>query len=130
MKKIAKIVYSIKMLLFIVQFYFVFIMLHNILDTRVYGIIFIVFYLIFVLKTIIELLSKKQRYKNDYIYNIMQLGIYIYLLIVSIKTTVFKVYVTRNTIEYFKTNYIILSLLIVFVLVYSYLERKSNVKQQ
>lgn len=130
MKKIAKIVYSIKMLLFIIQFYFVFIMLHNILDTRVYGIIFIVFYLIFVLKTIIELLSKKQRYKNDYIYNIMQLGIYIYLLIVSIKTTAFKVYVTRNTIEYFKTNYIILSLLIVFVLVYSYLERKSNVKQQ
>ena len=118
------------MLLFIIQFYFVFIMLHNILDTRVYGIIFIVFYLMFVLKTIIELLSKKQRYKNDYIYNIMQLGIYIYLLIVSIKTTVFKVYVTRNTIEYFKTNYIILSLLIVFVLVYSYLERKSNVKQQ
>ena len=130
MKKIAKIVYSIKMLLFIIQFYFVFIMLHNILDTRVYGIIFIVFYLIFVLKTIIELLSKKQRYKNDYIYNIMQLGIYIYLLIVSIKTTVFKVYVTRNTVEYFKTNYIILSLLIVFVFVYSYLERKSNVKQQ
>lgn len=130
MKKIAKIVYFIKLLLFVIQFYFVFIMLHNILDTKVYGIVFIAFYLTFVVKTLIELLSKRQRYKNDYIYNIMHVGIYIYLLIVSIKTAIAKVYVTRNTIGYFETNYIIISILIVFVFVYSYLENKNNVKQQ
>ena len=128
MKKIAPIVYVIKMVLFIVQFYFVFIMLHNILDAKIYGIIFIIFYLLLALKTIIELLSKKQRYKNDIVYNIMQIGVYAYLLIISMKTTTSNIYVTRITMNYFKINYIILSVLILFLFIYSYLEFKSSKK--
>ena len=128
MKSIPKIVYIIKMILFVIHFYFIFMMLPNILDAKIYGIIFLVFYLAFVIKTIIELLSKKGRYKNDIIYNIMQIGLYAYLLVISLKTTVAKVYVTRLTLSYFKMNYIILSILIVFIFVYSYLEFKSSNK--
>jgi len=127
-KSISKIVYIIKMILFIVHFYFIFMMLHNILDAKIYGIIFLVFYLAFVIKTIIELLSKKGRYKNDAIYNIMQIGLYAYLIVISLKTTIAKVYVTRLTLGYFKMNYVILSILIVFIFVYSYLEFKSSNK--
>ena len=116
------------MILFVIHFYFIFMMLPNILDAKIYGIIFLVFYLAFVIKTIIELLSKKGRYKNDIIYNIMQIGLYAYLLVISLKTTVAKVYVTRLTLSYFKMNYIILSILIVFIFVYSYLEFKSSNK--
>jgi hypothetical protein len=103
-------------------------MLHNILDAKIYGIIFIIFYLLLALKTIIELLSKKQRYKNDIVYNIMQIGVYAYLLIISIKTTTSNIYVTRITMNYFKINYIILSVLILFLFIYSYLEFKSSKK--
>ena len=128
MKKLAPIVYVIKIILFIIQFYFVFTMLYNILDTKIYGIVFIVFYLLFSLKVITELLSKKQRYKNDIIYNVMQIGVYAYLLIISIKTSIAKIYVTRLTMGYFRINYIILSILIVFLFIYSYLEFKSSNK--
>ena len=128
MKKFAKLVYIIKMVLFIVHFYFVFMMLHNILDTTVYGIIFLVFYVVFAIKVIIELLSKKDRYKNDAIYNIMQIGVYAYLLVLSIKTYTAKIYVTRITMSYFKVNYIILSLLIIFIFIYSYLEFRPSKK--
>ena len=126
MKKLAKLVYAVKMFLFIIHFYFVFMMLHNIMDAKIYGVIFLVFYIIFSLKIIIELLSKKQRYKNDFVYNIMQIGILAYLLIIAIKTNLDKVYVTRITIDYFKINYIILTILIIFIFIYSYLEFKSS----
>ena len=128
MKNVAKIIYAIKMFLFVIHFYFVFMMLHNILDAKMYGVIFLVFYIIFALKIIIELLSKKQRYKNDAIYNIMQVGIMAYLLIISIKTNLDKVYVTRVTMGYFRINYIILSVLIIFIFTYSYLEFKPSKK--
>lgn len=126
MKKLARIVYYIKLFLFIIHFYFVFLMLHNILDTKIFGIIFLVLYLAFAIKVLIELLSKKDRYKNDLIYNIMQVGVYFYLLIVSVKTYVSKIYVTRMTLNYFQLNYVILSILIIFIFIYSNLEFKSS----
>ncbi len=128
MKKLARIIYYIKLILFVIHFYFVFLMLHNILDTKIYGLIFLVFYLIFAIKVLIELLSKKDRYKNDLIYNIMQIGVYFYLMIVSIKTYIAKIYVTRMSLGYFRINYLILTVLIIFIFVYSYLEFKSSKK--
>ena len=103
-------------------------MLHNILDTKIYGLIFLVFYLIFAIKVLIELLSKKDRYKNDLIYNIMQIGVYFYLMIVSIKTYIAKIYVTRMSLGYFRINYLILTVLIIFIFIYNYLELKSSKK--
>ena len=133
MKKFAGIIYFIKMLLFVTHFYLVFAMLNNILDTKIYGYVFMMFYLVFVFKILIEILSQKERYKTDVIYNIMQIGFIAYLFIMSIKTSLVGVYVTRISISYFKINYVILSGLITFILLYSYLEfksLKSNVKQQ
>lgn len=127
MKKLSKIIYIIRMLLFVINFYFIFIMLENILDTKVFGIIFLVFYMILVIKVFIELLIKKDLCK-DIIYNIMQTGVYLYILVMSIKMIVYNIHVTKITYEYFKTNYLILSVLIVFVLIYSYLEFKSSNK--
>ncbi len=128
MKKMAKLVYYLKMLLFIGQFYFVFMMLHNILDTKIYGIVFIIIYLIFAFRILFELVTKQIRYKSDIVYNVMQIGVYFYLILVSFKTSIDKVYVTRMTINYFKINYVILSILIIFIFMYSYLEFKSSEK--
>ncbi len=128
MKKLARVIYYIKLILYIIHFYFVFLMLHNILDTKIYGLIFLIIYIIFAIKVLIELLSKKDRYKNDLVYNIMHIGVYFYLLIVSVKTYISKIYVTRLTLNYFKINYIILSVLILFIFIYSCLEFRSSKK--
>ena len=128
MKKLSKIIYIIRMFLFTINFYFIFTMLENILDTKVYGIIFLILYMLLVIKVFIELLIKKDLCKEDIIYNIMQTGVYLYILVMSIKIVVYNIRVTKITYGYFKTNYLILSILIVFVLIYSYLEFKSSNK--
>ena len=110
MKKISKIIYIIKMFLFIISFYFVFLMLHNILDAKLFGVVFLIIYFVLVLREIIEIFSKKDEYKEDIIYNVMKMGVYLYLLIISIKTTMANALVTRITVDYFKTNYIIIHL--------------------
>lgn len=128
MKKLSKIIYIIRMFLFTINFYFIFTMLENILDTKVYGIIFLILYMLLVIKVFIELLIKKDLCKEDIIYNIMQTGVCLYILVMSIKIVVYNIRVTKITYGYFKTNYLILSILIVFVLIYSYLEFKSSNK--
>lgn len=128
MKKLSKIIYILRMLLFLVSPYFMYVMLRNVLDTKVFGIIFLVLYMILFIKVFVELLIKKNLYKEDIIYNIMQTGVYLYVLVMSIKTIIYNLRVTKVTYDYFKTNYLILSILMVFVLVYSLLEFKSSNK--
>ena len=122
MKKINKIIYYFKILLFTIHFYFVFAMLHDILDTKIFGYLFLLVYFIYIIKSIKELLSKKDRYKNDLIYNFMQIGFLSYIIFISIKVNVNVMYVTNMTYPYFRTNYIIISILIIFSLVYSFIE--------
>ncbi len=121
MKKITNISYYLKVFFFIIHFYFIFIMLHNILDVCIYGLIFLLFYIAYVLKFIIELLSKKRRFKTDFIYNLMQIGLMFYLMVISIRTVYGNVYVTKSTLFYFQINYGILSALILFIILYSIL---------
>lgn len=120
MKKFSKIIYWIKVFLFMINFYFIFTMLHNILDTKIYGLIFIIIYLIYVIKVILEMLSKKERYQNDFIYNLMQIGLIVYIMVISIRCSIVKMYVTRFSLPYFRINYIILSVLIIFILIYNF----------
>ena len=133
MKKIAKIVYGVKLFLFIINFYFIFTMMHNILDTKIYGLIFIIAYLIYSFKVVFELLSKKDRYKNDIIYNFMQIGLIVYLLVISIRCIAVKMYVTKFTMLYFNINYVILSVLVLFILIYNFVGltevKKNKVKK-
>ena len=122
MKKFAMIVYYIRIFLLTIHFYFVFIMLNSILDTKLFGYIFLAIYFVYIIKTIIELLSQKRRYKNDLIYNLMQIGVLSYIVFFALKVSISGIYVTNMTYNYFKTNYIIISFLIIFVLIYYFVE--------
>ena len=129
MKKIPMILYYSKIILLISSFYFIFIMLHNFLDAGIYGYIFIIAYLVYVFKLVIELLSKKKDYKEDVIYNFMQIGFIAYILVVTIRCYIVKLYVTNYTFSYFRMNYIILSILVMFILAYSFIGSTSVKKQ-
>ena len=122
MKKLANVIYYIKTLLFVIHFYFIFVMLPSILDTKVFGYIFLIFYFVYIIKTILELLSQKKRYKNDWIYNSMQIGFIAYIVFITLKISINKMYVTNITYSYFRNNFIIMSVLIIFILIYSFIE--------
>ena len=89
------------------------------MDTKICGYIFLIIYFVYVIKNIIELLAKKKRYRNDLIYNLMQIGLIGYLIFFSLSSVINKVYVTKITYSYFRNNYIILSVLILFILIYN-----------
>ncbi len=128
MKKLVKISYNLKIIFFIIHFYFVFILIDSILNTKYVGPIFLIIYLLFVMINLKEMLSKKKRYKNDLIYNTMQIGLYLYLIIFSLRVNINQLFVNINTNTYFLINYIILSLLLLFIFIYNKVEFNKNLR--
>ena len=127
MEKFVKICYIAKIILFFLHFYFLFASLYCIMAIKYLGIVFILLYIIFVIKILLEMLSKKKQYKEDFAYNIMQCGFLFYIMTIAFRINYSKIYVTNNTLTYFYVNYGILSILVLFILAYGMIEFK-NVK--
>lgn len=120
--------YQLRIILFIVQFYLIFGILENILQMELIGYAFLFLYTFYIVKIILELLSKKKRYQTDIVYNFLQIGLSIYISIIAFKIYYEKILVTVNTRNYLFTNYVILSLLITFILLYTFITFNSNFK--
>ncbi len=121
-----KSIYLIRIILFLIQFYLVFSIIGCILQVGLVGYMFLLLYILYVLKIIMELLSKKTRYQNDFVYNFMQIGLFFYMGVIFIKILSDKLIVIENTKNYFITNYLILSLLLIFISLYSLLELRDS----
>ncbi len=122
MKKLNKIMYGLRIFSFIIQFYLVFILLPSILLVGLLGYILLVIYICYNILIITELLSKKKKYKCDLIYDFMQIGFVFYLMVINYKIYSDHIYVIKNTLAYFRINYGIMSLLLIFIIIYSMLE--------
>jgi len=127
MKKLAIIIYPIRIILFIIHL----LMLYMMIDDIVYvslGYLFLFVDIIYVIRVIMELFSQKNLYKEDIYYNIMQVGLYIYIGVLWYRLTFCNVW-GKNLILYLKTNYIVLCILFLFLVFYStYLIHKMNTK--
>ena len=121
MLKIKKKLYIVKNILFIIQFYFVFSMLSNILQVKYVNIFFIILYSIYVIRILFEILSKKRGYKEELVYNLMQICTFIYIGLLWYKMYYENALVTLNNMRYFQINYTIISVLLIFLLVYSFI---------
>ena len=121
MLKIKKNLYIVKNILFIIQFYFVFSMLSNILQVKYVNIFFIILYSIYVIRILFEILSKKRGYKEELVYNLMQICTFIYIGLLWYKMYYENALVTLNNMRYFQINYTIISVLLIFLLVYSFI---------
>lgn len=129
MKKMNKIIYAIRLFLFIIHFYLIFILINNTLSVGLLAYIFLIIDIFYALVIIWQLIYKKRKYKYDMIYNLMQIGFDIYLSIIIFKIYYEHLYVLNKTLTYFKVNFIIMSILLVFIIVYSFYElsgRKDN----
>ena len=126
MKKVTKISYFIRVFFFVFHFYFVFALLNSLLTIGCIGYIFLLIYFIYIIKVILEMLSKKRKYKEDFVYNFMQIGTLLYLSFLSFRVNSTKLLVTKVTSTYFKTNFVILSLLLVFIIIYSIVEFRKK----
>ena len=121
-----KAIYSLKTVLFLIQFYVVFWMIEIVLQIGIVGYLFLFMYSLYIIKILFEMLSKKMKYKNDIVYNLMQIGLIFYISVITFKSYYMKMTVIDSTISYFTINYIIVSLLILFILIYSFSELKNR----
>ena len=122
MKNLSKKIYIVRIINFIIQFYLMFILLPKIFPVGIIGYILIIVYILYDLMVIREIVSKQKKYKYDFIYDFMQIGFVFYLGMINFKIYYDHIYVVKNTLMYFKVNYIIMTLLLVFIILYSFFE--------
>lgn len=117
MKKLAKIIYPIRIILFIIHLLMLYMMIDDIVYVS-FGYLFLFIDIIYVIRVIMELFSQKSLYKKDIYYNIMQIGLYTYIGVLWYRLT-FGSIISKELLLYLKTNYIILSILFLFLTFYS-----------
>lgn len=122
MKKLNKNTYAIRIFSFIIQFYLMFLLIPKLFSVGLLGYILLIVYIVYDLMIIKELVSKKKKYKYDFIYDFMQIGFVFYLAVINFKIYYDHIYVIKNTLTYFKVNYIIMTMLLIFIILYSQCE--------
>ena len=85
---------------------------------KAFGIIYLILEIIYIIVIITQLLGAKLRYKREIIYNCMQIGFYIYLILFFIKIRTN--YITPSlSFIFLRNNFIVLSILLVIIMIYS-----------
>ena len=128
MKKFKKGIYITRIIFFISCFFLLFFITNSLLQLKWYSLIFIGIYIIYVIKVITELLSKKDIYKDDIIYNLMQIGLSLYILVMFYRINYSAAVVVKETMHYFMINYGIMSILMIFIILYSFIELRISMK--
>ncbi len=115
---IRNIIYYSRYILFILHNFIVFQLLYIILRMKAFGIIYLILEITYIIVIITQLLGAKLRYKREIIYNCMQIGFYIYLILFFIKIRTN--YITPSlSFIFLRNNFIVLSILLVIIMIYS-----------
>ena len=111
--------YFLRLMLFIFHIVMIYMLLDVIMRVGLFGYIFLIIDIIYILKILLEFLSKKERYQKEIYYNIMQIGLFAYIIVLWSKLCFDNIIYTLDFVNYLKNNFIILSILIAFLLLYS-----------
>ncbi len=115
---LKKILYYFRYITFILHIFVVFQLLYLVLRMKYFGAIFLIIEIIYIIIIITQSLGAKLRFKRDIIYNLMQMGFFIYLGIFFVKVRVN--YITPTlSFDFLRNNLIVLSLLLLIIMFYS-----------
>ena len=114
----SKILYVIRTITFIIHIFLMFNLLYITLRMSYMGIILLIIDIFYILMILVQMIGSKLRYKRDIIYNFMNISYFVYLLVlfIKIKSNYITPYISYI---YLRNNYIILTVLIVIMMVYS-----------
>lgn len=122
MKSFQKILYYLRLILFIISMFLIFLTIKNYIKIGIIGYLFLVIEFIYIIIILLTILSKRKIYMNDLVFNIMHIGIYIYQTILSIRMFSFKVSLLfKNSLVFYRNNYIVLITLLLTLIFYSVL---------
>ena len=120
MRPYQKILYYIRFILFIASMILIFFTLKNYIKLGIYGYIFLCIEFIYIITILLTMLSKKELYMSDFVFNIMHIGTYLYQIFLSIRMFSYKVsIIIKDSLSFYQNNYIILTILIITLIFYS-----------
>ena len=128
MEIFKKYLYYTRLVFFVAQFILLFLIIDSLFQLGWYAFVFLGLYFIYVVKIVLELLSKKEIYQRDIIYNLMQIGFTFYIFVLFYRVTFSDAIVVKETMKYFMINFGIMSALIIFIVLYSFFELRLSKK--
>lgn len=126
MELLNKATYIIKMILFIVHFFLLYSIIGTLWQISPLIYLFFVFHTIYVIQVILRIILKRDNYKNDLIYNCMQIGLYLYIAIIFYRINFTHIFYNKDTFNYFNVNFGIICFLMFFLIIYGYIELKER----
>lgn len=114
-----KILYYLRLLLFIPYLVIIFLLIDNLYKTSFLSIIFFLLNLIYSFILILTILSKKKIYQETISFNFLNIGIYIYIFMLYRITSTNSILDIINNKAYFNNNYIMLSILLIGLTTYA-----------
>ena len=114
-----KILYYLRVLLFIPYLIMIFLLIDNLYKTSFLSIIFFLLNLVYSFIMILTILSKKKIYQETISYNLLNIGIYTYIFMLYRITSTNSILDIINNKSYFNNNYIMLSILLIGLTTYA-----------
>ena len=114
-----KILYYLRLLLFIPYLVIIFLLIDNLYKTSFLSVIFFLLNLIYSFILILTILSKKKIYQETISFNFLNIGIYIYIFMLYRITSTNSILDIINNKAYFNNNYIMLSILLIGLTTYA-----------
>ena len=125
-----KIVYYLRILLFIAYLIIMFLLIDKIYKPDFLCTIYFLLNLIYSFVLILTILSKRKTFKETFSFNALNIGISIYTFIIYvIVITNSKIDLLSNPI-YFKNNYIMLSVLLIGLIAYTGILNKEEIESE
>ena len=115
---INKIFYYVRILLFIFYLFIMFLLIDNIYNFEIFSIIFYLTNIVYSFLIILSILSKKITFKKNIIFNLLNIGVYIYIFtLYSIVKSNSSLDILNN-IVYFRNNFVMISTLLIGLITY------------
>lgn len=114
-----KILYYLRLLLFIPYLVIIFLLIDNLYKTSFLSVVFFLLNLIYSFIMILTILSKKKIYQETISFNFLNIGIYTYIFMLYRITSTNSILDIINNKTYFNNNYIMLSILLIGLTTYA-----------
>lgn len=115
---INKLFYYTRILLFIVYLIIMLLLINNIYKLETFSIIFYLSNLIYSFLIILSILSKKRNFKNNITFNLLNIGVYIYIFTLYTIVKSNSALDIVNNVVYFRNNFIMITTLLIGITVY------------
>ena len=121
-----KTLYYLRIILFIIYLILTFLLIDKLFRLNIFAVIYFILNLVYSFIMILTILSKKNVFKETISYNILNIGIYLYTIMLFKITTLNTHLDIINNSVYFKNNFIMISILLIGIITYSIILNKEE----